>query len=121
MWSGLSNAGRPSRHQRNFRPLAWTITSICAELDAAIAIAKAKGQAQAMVSAAGMKAKLTGLMVEKQELRVTDGDFNETMTSREILQNVAAKPVCKRRGIWQRLLVSIRRNMGSSMVNLQLV
>ena len=44
-----------------------------------------------MVSAAGMKAKLTGLMVEKQELRVTDGDFNETMTSREILQKVAAK------------------------------
>jgi hypothetical protein len=45
-----------------------TIASICKELDEANAVAKAKGQAAAMVSAATLRAKLAGLMVERVEV-----------------------------------------------------
>jgi phage terminase small subunit len=68
-----------------------SIQSLIRELDDAIKVAKAKGQAQAMVSAAGMKAKLAGLMVEKQELRVSGDDyFTDDMSYQEILDKVAA-------------------------------
>jgi hypothetical protein len=45
-----------------------TIESICAELDEAVAVARSKSQAQAMVSASALKAKLAGLMTEKIEV-----------------------------------------------------
>jgi hypothetical protein len=45
-----------------------TIESICRELDQAIAVAKNAKQATAMVSAAALKSKLAGLMVERVEV-----------------------------------------------------
>jgi hypothetical protein len=45
-----------------------TIESICSELAEATAVAKSKGQAQAMVSASALRAKLAGLMVERVEV-----------------------------------------------------
>lgn len=57
-----------------------SIQSLIRELDDAINVAKEKGQAQAMVSAAGLKAKLTGLMVDKQEVRLTNvGSANQSV------------------------------------------
>ncbi len=47
---------------------AITIQSICAELDEANQVAKAKGQAAAMVSASTLRAKLAGLLREKVEI-----------------------------------------------------
>jgi hypothetical protein len=45
-----------------------------------------------MVSASSMKAKLTGLMIDKQEIRVSgDGYFDDTMSYAEILSKVAAE------------------------------
>ena len=51
-----------------------TVESICRELDEANMVAKAKGQAAAMVSAATLRAKLAGLMVERVEVG-QPGDF----------------------------------------------
>ena len=45
-----------------------TIESICAELDAATAVAASRGQASAMVSASALRAKISGLMVDKVEV-----------------------------------------------------
>ncbi len=45
-----------------------TVESICKELDEANAVAKARGQASAMVSASALRAKLAGLMVDKVEV-----------------------------------------------------
>jgi hypothetical protein len=45
-----------------------TLQSILKELDQAIAVAKSKSQAQAMVSASGLKAKLSGLLTERIEI-----------------------------------------------------
>ena len=66
-----------------------SIQSIFRELDDAMEVAKARGQAQAMVSASSLKAKLTGLAVDRQEIRVSDGDINQDMSVAEILQKVA--------------------------------
>ncbi len=66
-----------------------SIQSILNELNEAIAVARERGQAQAMVSASSMKAKLTGLMIDKQELRVSEGEFDESMSVEEILQKVS--------------------------------
>lgn len=49
-----------------------TIESICRELDEATAVAKERGQAQAMISASTLRAKLNGLMVERVELTTND-------------------------------------------------
>jgi hypothetical protein len=49
-----------------------TVASICKELDAANEVARQKGQAAAMVSAATLRAKLSGLMVEKMEITTND-------------------------------------------------
>jgi hypothetical protein len=51
-----------------------SIQSLIRELDDAIDVARTKGQAQAMVSAAGMKAKLSGLMVERQQIEVSQAE-----------------------------------------------
>lgn len=45
-----------------------TIEFICAELDAATAVAASRGQASAMVSASALRAKISGLMVDKVEV-----------------------------------------------------
>jgi hypothetical protein len=49
-----------------------TIESVCAELDEANAVAKAHGQAGAMVSASTLRAKLAGLLREKVEISGLD-------------------------------------------------
>jgi phage terminase small subunit len=61
------------------------IASICRELDSAIEIARARGQANAMVSAAGLRAKLAGLMVERHEIGAP-GDFEDCNTEEEVLR-----------------------------------
>jgi hypothetical protein len=45
-----------------------TIDTICRELDQACAVARAKGQASAMVSASSLRAKLGGLLIERVEV-----------------------------------------------------
>jgi hypothetical protein len=45
-----------------------TLESVCRELDEAISVARNKHQAQAMVSATSMKAKLNGLLTERIEI-----------------------------------------------------
>jgi vacuolar-type H+-ATPase subunit F/Vma7 len=61
-----------------------TIESVCRELDEATAVAKSKGQAQAMVSAATLRAKLAGLMVEKVEIG-KPGDFDGLESTAQIV------------------------------------
>jgi hypothetical protein len=53
-----------------------TIESICRELDAANQIAKANGQASAMVSASTLRAKLAGLLTEKVRAEVEVSNVN---------------------------------------------
>jgi hypothetical protein len=61
-----------------------TIASVCAELDDAISVARSKGQANAMVSAASLRARLAGLMVERVEVG-QPGDFEDCSTKEEIV------------------------------------
>ena len=61
-----------------------TIESICAELAEATEVAKSKGQAQAMVSASALRAKLAGLMVERVEVG-NPGDFDDLESKAEIV------------------------------------
>jgi phage terminase small subunit len=49
-----------------------TLAGVLRELDQAIEIARTKGQANAMVSAASLRSRLGGLLVDKQEVRLTD-------------------------------------------------
>ena len=63
---------------------AITIESICAELDAANAVAKERGQAAAMVSASALRAKLAGLMVEKVEVG-GPGSFDRCETPEQVV------------------------------------
>jgi hypothetical protein len=67
-----------------------TIESICAELDAANAVAKERGQAAAMVSASALRAKLAGLMVEKVEVG-SPGDFDKCETVEEVVDKLLAE------------------------------
>jgi hypothetical protein len=62
---------------------AITIESICAELDAANAVAKERGQAAAMVSASALRAKLAGLMVERVEVG-GPGSFDKCDTPEQV-------------------------------------
>ena len=66
---------------------AITIQSICAELDAANTVARAKGQASAMISAAALRAKLGGLMVDKVEVG-QPGAFDKCLTIAEIVDDL---------------------------------
>jgi hypothetical protein len=47
-----------------------TVESICAELDQATQVARANGQANAMVSASTLRAKLAGLLTDKVQMNV---------------------------------------------------
>jgi phage terminase small subunit len=67
-----------------------TVESICRELDEANAVAKAKGQAAAMVSAATLRAKLAGLMVERVEVG-DPGDFAKCEGMADIVDEVLAR------------------------------
>ena len=60
-----------------------TIESICRELAEATEVAKSKGQAQAMVSASALRAKLAGLMVEKVEVG-KPGEFDNCDSVAEV-------------------------------------
>src|SRR5262245_51758913 len=60
-----------------------TVQSICRELEEAIGVARSKGQAQAMVSASALKAKLNGLMTERIEVGAP-GEFDGLETKAEI-------------------------------------
>jgi phage terminase small subunit len=66
-----------------------SIQSVCKELDEAITLAKAKGQPNALVSAAGLRAKLGGLLIEKQEVAITrDDPYEDMSTAAEVLAKV---------------------------------
>ena len=75
------------------RSAVITVQSICQELDAAVAVARERGQAQAMVSASALRAKLAGLMVERVEVAAVDA-FGECRTYEEVLV-VAAREFSK--------------------------
>ena len=92
-----------------------TIQSICEELAEATAVAKAKGQAQAMVSASALRAKLAGLMVEKVEVG-KPGEFEECASAAEVADRFFAplieqfKPVdeADRQGLINMFLCHLR-------------
>jgi hypothetical protein len=66
-----------------------TIEGICAELDAANAIAKERGQSSALVSAATLRAKFGGLMVERVEVG-SPNEFADCKTLAEIIDQLCA-------------------------------
>jgi hypothetical protein len=75
-----------------------TVESICRELDEANAVAKAKGQAAAMVSAATLRAKLAGLMVERVEVG-SPGDFEGCDTRAAIADRIIDELILKFRPV----------------------
>ncbi len=69
-----------------------TVESICNELDEAIGVARAKGQASAMVSASALRAKLGGLLIDKAQVEVSAANpFEDAVDCREILDRVAER------------------------------
>jgi hypothetical protein len=72
-----------------------TVASICRELDAANEVARQKGQAAAMVSAATLRAKLAGLMVERIETGAP-GDFDGLTSTAQIVDGVLERLVIER-------------------------
>jgi hypothetical protein len=64
-----------------------TVESICAELDQASAVAKERGQAQALVSVATMRAKLNGLLTERIEVGAP-GAFDGLTSTAAIVDEV---------------------------------
>jgi hypothetical protein len=60
-----------------------SLESVCRELDDAVATARARGQAQPLVNAASLRARLGGLLVERHEIGAP-GDFNDCRTEAEI-------------------------------------
>ena len=68
-----------------------TVESICAELDEAITIAKAKGQPNALVSAAGLRAKLGGLLIDKAQIEVSNNSdpFDDCESAEDVTGRLA--------------------------------
>jgi hypothetical protein len=66
-----------------------TIASVCRELDDAVAVAKSRGQANAMVSATGLRAKLAGLMVEKVEIKSITDTYEACSSTEEVFDTLA--------------------------------
>ena len=64
-----------------------TIELVCRELDEAVVVARSRGQAQAMVSASALKAKLSGLMIERVEVG-NPGDFDNCNSTAAIADKV---------------------------------
>jgi hypothetical protein len=69
------------------RKAVITIESLCAELDEANAVAKAHGQAGAMVSASTLRAKLAGLLREKVEISYPF-PFSQCQSTTELVETV---------------------------------
>jgi hypothetical protein len=67
-----------------------SLEGILRELDEAISIAKQKGQPNALINAAQLRAKLGGLLVEKAEIAVTT-EQNEPTSAAEVLADVMEK------------------------------
>jgi hypothetical protein len=67
------------------RKAVITIETLCAELDEANAVAKANGQAGAMVSATTLRAKLAGLLRDKVEISAPS-PFSQCKSTTELLQ-----------------------------------
>ena len=67
------------------RKAVISIESICTELDEANAVAKAHGQAGAMVSASTLRAKLAGLLTDKVEISAPS-PFSQCKSTTELLQ-----------------------------------
>ena len=67
------------------RKAVISVESICAELDEANAVAKAHGQAGAMVSASTQRAKLAGLLTDKVEISAPSL-FSQCKSTTELLQ-----------------------------------
>jgi len=65
------------------------IQSICRELDAAVEVARSKGQAQAMVSASALRSKLAGLLRDRVEVG-GPGDFEDCETIPAIVDRMLA-------------------------------
>src|SRR5262249_39100258 len=64
---------------------------ICQELDEAVAVARTKGQAQAMVSAVSLRAKLAGLLTDRLEVTASITEAFEAATSLEdIVDSIAS-------------------------------
>ena len=68
-----------------------TLAGVLRELDQAIEIARVKGQPNALVNAAALRAKLGGLMVERSQVEVQQVEFGPEMTTGEILAKVCAE------------------------------
>lgn len=64
-----------------------TIESICRELDEANQIAKANGQASAMVSASTLRAKLAGLLTDKVQVQA----INDPFVGDETVEDIGAR------------------------------
>jgi hypothetical protein len=64
-----------------------TLEGILRELDEAISIAKQKGQPNALINAAQLRAKLGGLLIEKAEIAVTT-EQTEPQSTAEVLASV---------------------------------
>ena len=67
-----------------------TLAGVLSELDQAIEIAKAKGQPNALVNAAQLRAKLGGLLVEKAQVEVTTEQY-EPADAQEVLHRIAER------------------------------
>ena len=69
------------------RKAVITIETLCAELDEANAVAKANGQAGAMVSATTLRAKLAGLLRDKVEIS-SPAPFSQCKTMAELGEGI---------------------------------
>jgi hypothetical protein len=76
---------------------AITISSICAELDEANAVAKSKGQAAAMVSASALRAKLAGLLTDRVEVTTIDQQFDQTESYEDIAKAIVQTSITEGR------------------------
>lgn len=68
-----------------------SVQSLIAELETARAQAQTLGQLSAAVRATAEKAKISGLLIERQQIEVNQADFSLDMPVDEILRQVAAK------------------------------
>jgi hypothetical protein len=74
-----------------------TISSICAELDAANEVAKSKGQAAAMVSASALRAKLAGLLTDRVEVTTIDQQFDQAESYEDIAKAIVQANIAEGR------------------------
>ena len=89
-----------------------TLAGVLSELDQAIEIAKAKGQPNALVNAAQLRAKLGGLLVEKAQVEVTTEQY-EPADAQEVLHRIAERVSVEAAVTLGRLVASFRANTRS--------